>query len=255
MGRNVKSDYMKTKIIIIAIFICLVFTLGCTEKPMNGVELDNVIVTYLGHASFRIQGTKLIYIDPFVLPENAVVGNYILVTHDHYDHCAVDNINSIQDREKETRIIGTMGCITRFDGLTNSIDPGEFFDYADGVHIEAVEAYNINKSYHPEGFGIGFVVTIDGKKIYHAGDTDKIPEMDLLKNQSIDIALLPIGGTFTMDAEEAAEVAKVINPKYVIPMHYNSERYGIKNTEADPEKLKELLKDTDIQVIILEPLV
>lgn len=243
-------------IAIIAILVLLVFSIGCTEdNNMNGVELDDVVVTYLGHSSFRIQGTKLIYIDPFILPENAVVGNYILVTHDHPDHCAVDNINSIQEIEKETRIIGTMDCIVKFDGLTNSIEPDEYFDYADGVHIDAIEAYNIDKPYHPKGSGVGFIVTIDGKKIYHAGDTDKIPEMEKLKNMSIDIALLPIDGVHTMSIEDAAEAAKIFNPKYVIPMHYNSAKYGISNTEADGDKLKELLRGTGIQVLILEPLV
>jgi len=247
---------MKSKIIIILLVFSLAITMGCTEdSTTNAVELDDVIVTYLGHSSFRIQGTKLIYIDPFVLPENAVVGNYILVTNNDPDSCAVDNINSIQDRELETRIIGTIDCILKIDGLTNSIDPNEFFDYADGVRVEAIEAYNIDKPYHPENFGIGFIVTIDEKKIYHAGDTDKIPEMDKLKNMSIDIALLPIDGVHTMSVEEAAEAALIFKPKYVIPMHYNSARYGISNTEANPEKLKELLKDTGIQVIILDPLI
>ncbi|MEM7819796.1 MAG: MBL fold metallo-hydrolase [Candidatus Aenigmatarchaeota archaeon] len=243
---------------VIILFLIILLLSGCvqqsqTSEIMNELKLDNVTIKWLGHASLEIVGTKIIYIDPFVLPENPEKADYILITHDHFDHCAIDNINKIQ--KNETRIIGTIDCIKKLSGKINSIKANEFFNYPDGVRIDAIEAYNINKTYHPKDFGIGFIITIDNKIIYHAGDTDKIPEMENLKNMNIDVALLPIGGKYTMNVEEAAEAAKMFNPKIVIPMHYNSDKYGIDGIDANPEKLKELLKDTNIEVKILKPVV
>jgi L-ascorbate metabolism protein UlaG (beta-lactamase superfamily) len=245
---------MKVKIIAPVIIIALLFTIGCTQNQNitnnSEVKLGNLTIKFFGHASFEIIGSKIIYIDPFVLPENAIKADYILITHNHFDHCAVDNAKKLQ--MNDTRIIGTMDCVTKLTGKTNSIAPGEYFIYPDGVRIDAVEAYNINKLQHPKGFGVGFVITIDGKKIYHAGDTDKIPEM--INLTGIDVALLPIGGTFTMDVNEAAEAAKMFKPKIVIPMHYNSGKYGINGIDADLGKLNDLLKDSGIEIKILKPL-
>jgi len=240
---------------IVLSLISIVLIAGCTQQNQNieasELKLDNVTIKWLGHSGFLITDSDVIYIDPFVLPENATAADFVLATHDHYDHCAVDSIKKLQ--KNDTRIIGTMDCIIKFTGKINSMTPNEYFLYPNGLRIDSIEAYNINKSYHPKNFGLGFVITIDGKKIYHAGDTDNIPEMSKLKNLSIDVALLPIGGTQTMNMEEAAEAAKIINPKFVIPMHYNSGKYGINGLDADPQKLKELLKDTNIKVVILKP--
>ena len=103
-----------------------------------------------------------------------------------------------------------------------------------GVIIKAVPAYNLNKEFHPKGYGVGFVIELSGKCIYHAGDTDFIPEMKNLQN--IDIALLPVGGTYTMNAEQAVEAAELIKPKIAIPMHYGS----IVGSISDAETFKEL---------------
>ncbi|MBI3190901.1 MBL fold metallo-hydrolase [archaeon] len=264
---------MKHALIILAV-MALVFAAGCTGNnqnnnisdntnikitELNNLKVGNVTVTWLGHASFEVSDSKTVYIDPFVLQENSTKADYVLVTHDHFDHCDVNNIDSI--RKDRTRIIGTLDCIQKAAGLTNSIKPGEFFQYMDGVRVDAVEAYNTNKFksagqlYHPKGAGVGFVLTIDGVKIYHAGDTDNITEMAELRNQSIDIALLPIDGITTMGMEEAAAAAIAINPKYVIPMHFNSDNYGLTGMTANPNELVKLLKDTNIKVVVLKPLV
>lgn len=224
---------------------------GCVNNTMpdtrSEIKLDDVTIKWLGHASFEITGNKKIYIDPFVLPDNASKADYTLITHSHYDHCAADNVKKIQ--KNDTRIIGTMDCIKNLTGRTNSIKPGESFDYPDGIKVIAVPAYNINKSFHPEGSGVGFVISIKGKTIYHAGDTDFIPEMSSLDKDNIDVALLPVGGTYTMTADEAAEAAKAIKPKIAVPMHFGK----IIGGRNDAERFASLLKGSGIEVVILNP--
>ncbi len=231
------------------VIILLIFVSGCVSDKMNQkneIKLDDVTIRWLGHASFEIKGNKTIYIDPFALPENPQKADYILITHSHYDHCAVDNVKKIQT--SDTRIIAPLDCVRNLTGKTNSVKAGESFGYPDGIKVEAVPAYNINKSYHPKGFGIGFVITIDGKKIYHAGDTDFIPEMSQLSRQNIDAALLPVGGTYTMTAEEAAKAAKAIKPKIAVPMHFGS----IVGSRSDAERFASLLKGSGVEAVILK---
>jgi L-ascorbate metabolism protein UlaG (beta-lactamase superfamily) len=245
-----KACGMKT--ILISIFIVIAIS-GCVQNGDGVDEIrlnDGTTVRWLGHASFQIydKGT-MIYIDPYVLPKNAEKADYILITHDHFDHCAPDRVSQIQ--KSETRIVTVHSCIKKgLSGKTNTITPEEFFEYPN-LKVEAIPAYNINKQYHPEGSGIGFVITFNSRKFYHAGDTDNIPEMSNLTD--IYMAFLPIGGTYTMNVEEAAEAAKTINPKIVVPMHYNSEKYGVKGINADPQKLKKLLEGTNIQVTAMNP--
>ena len=125
------------------------------------------------------------------------------------------------------------------------VRPGDEIEI-EGIRIKAVPSYNIGKPFHPKGKGVGYVIEMDGKKIYHAGDTDAIPEM---REIEVDIALLPIGGTYTMDDIEASEAVKnLIKTKVVIPMHYNY----LEGLEKDPNRFKELVGDS-AEVVILEP--
>ncbi|AEA47907.1 MBL fold metallo-hydrolase [Archaeoglobus veneficus] len=195
-------------------------------KDESTFVYKGVEVTYLKHAGFRIKGSVTVYIDPFEVPKGMEKADLILVTHDHFDHKDVKSIMNIAD--EETVVVYPKGCIV--EGYKScEVSAGEKLEVK-GVKIETVPAYNINKPYHKEG-GVGYIVEVDKVRIYHAGDTDRIPEM---KNIRVDIALLPIGGTYTMDVKEAVEAAGDIQASYYIPMHYGA----IPGTEANPEEFK-----------------
>jgi L-ascorbate metabolism protein UlaG (beta-lactamase superfamily) len=213
---------------------------------MNTTKFKGVEITWFGHASFKLKGNAgIVYIDPYVIPDSAEAADVIVMTHEHFDHCAVENAGKIM--KTSTVIITTQGCARRCSGDVRVIKAGDSVEIGE-IKVEAVEAYNKAKPFHPRGLGVGVVVSINDVRIYHAGDTDFIPEMS---NVKADVALLPAGGHYTMDVREAAEAALAIKPSVVIPMHYNY----IPQTSADPELFRKLVaeKDESIEVRILEP--
>lgn len=190
-------------------------------------------VTWLGHASFRIDSDKgTIFIDPWKTKDQPKA-DIILVTHSHFDHLSEDDLAAL--RKDGTKIIGP-GDVKEKVAETLSITWGDKVDIS-GIQVEAVPAYNPKKEFHPkENKWLGFVLDIGGFRIYHSGDTDVIEEMAGLKN--IDIALLPVGGTYTMTPEEAAKAVEMISPKKAIPMHWGD----IIGGKEDALKFKELAK-------------
>jgi L-ascorbate metabolism protein UlaG (beta-lactamase superfamily) len=180
-------------------------------------------IHWLGHDAFRIDGPPIIYFDPYELDldKPQPPADLILITHDHGDHCSPEDVAKLQ--AENTTIVTVYAAAGKLQGDIRVIKPGDLIS-AKGVDIEAIPAYNINKfrspgvPFHPKESGyVGFVITVDGVRIYHAGDTDHIPEMAGLS--SIDIALLPVSGHYVMTATEAAEAASSIQPGLVIPMH------------------------------------
>ncbi len=177
-------------------------------------------ITWLGQAGFRIKfADLLIYIDPCNLKEYEPA-DIVLITHGHYDHCSSQDVRKIQ--KENTVIITTSDCAAKLSlkkDAIKTITPCESLSVKQ-VDIKAVPAYNLNKPFHPKANAwVGFVFAIKGSRIYHAGDTDFIPEMNEIET---DIAMLPVGGTYTMDAQEAADAANSIKPQIAIPMHYGS---------------------------------
>jgi len=178
---------------------------------------------WLKHASFVYNNSsstppgagKRVYFDPWQLDETEQA-DFILISHGHYDHLDPASIKKI--RAARTVVVAPADCVAQIGGDVKTLVPGEELAFS-GISVRAVRAYNIGKMFHVRENGwVGYVVTIDGVKVYHAGDTDLIPEMEGLQ---CDVALLPVGGTYTMDAEEAAEAATVIKPKIAaVPMHY-----------------------------------
>jgi L-ascorbate metabolism protein UlaG (beta-lactamase superfamily) len=186
--------------------------------------LDSLVegIRWLGHASFLIESGQVIYIDPYDIPQGLAdalpMADLVLVTHDHADHFSPDAIKRIAG--PSTIVISIESVIEDLPETikhSRTVAPGDTVKAGD-IMIEAVPAYNIGKTFHPKEKGyVGFIIHLDDRTIYHAGDTDLIPEMEYIK---ADIALLPIGGTYTMNAAEAAEAADVMKPEVAIPMHW-----------------------------------
>jgi L-ascorbate metabolism protein UlaG (beta-lactamase superfamily) len=212
------------------------------SKEVN-VELKDVVakIHWLGHDAFKIKAEKVIYIDPWQLGGKPEPADIILVTHEHYDHFSEPDIQKIS--KPDTVVVTVAAAAKKLKGKVQVVKPGDKVT-VQGIEIEAVPAYNTNKDFHPKRAGhVGFIVTVGGQRIYHAGDTDVIPEMSSFK---VDIALLPVSGTYVMTAEEAVEAANRIKPKLVIPMHYGA----IVGSASDAARFKQLYKG---EVKILEP--
>lgn len=221
------------------------------------MKIGNIDLKWLGHAGFLIKNSKTIYIDPYKIPEDSEKADVIFITHSHYDHCSVEDLYKIV--KEGTRIIMPADCqskIARFEVpiKMHIIEQGQELGLFNGdVKVSAFPAYNIDKHFHPkEEEWFGYLIKMNGTLIYHAGDTDVIPEMQKLtgyKQQDKEfVALLPVGGRFTMSAEEAAEAAKIIKPNLAIPMHYGS----IIGSEDDAKEFKELCEENNIKAEILQ---
>ena len=224
--------------------------LGISSPILSGQKLEGRVakmlenIHWLGHASFRIDASKVIYIDPYKLGphESAKTADFVFITHSHFDHFSEPDIKKISG--PNTVFFVTRDLANKVKGKVYVMEPGKT-EKVDGITVEAVPAYNIGKKFHPKANGwVGYVITVDSVRIYHAGDTDFIPEMKSLKN--IDFALVPVGGTYTMNAREAAEAVNSFLPKVAIPMHWGT----IVGKESDAETFKRLAKVT---VKILHP--
>jgi len=206
---------------------------------MNIEEAAKKIV-WLGHDGFRIDGDKVVYFDPYQISPGTKA-DLILVTHEHFDHCSPGDIAKIQ--KPETVIVTEKDSAKKLEGNVKVVKPGQTFD-VDEIKIEAVPAYNTDKTFHPKENGwLGFIVEVEGVRIYHAGDTDFIPEM---KQFEVDIALLPVSGTYVMTAVEAVEAALAIRPKLAIPMHYGA----IVGGDQDAKDFKVALEGK-VEVLVL----
>ncbi len=214
-----------------------------------------VEIRRLAHSSVLIRSEeKNIYIDPYrpdslsgdidEFYEDPDKADVLLISHKHHDHCDKETFRKMLD--EQTTIIAPENCEGEIDQEFVSLNPEENFAN-DWLKIKSTHAYNIKRKrdsgepFHQKGDGVGYLITIGGKTIYHPGDTEKIPEMEHL--QDVDVAFLPIDGTYTMDIDEAVEAAKIISPKIVIPFH---------ERDAAPKRFKiKLESESDLEVNLL----
>ncbi len=185
---------------------------------IDGVEIERLV-----HSAFRVRGNGVtVYIDPFQIPGSPRDGDVVICTHDHFDHCSPQDV--VKVASPDAVIVASKNCRDKVSPLgfkAYFLSPGEKVSVK-GVEVEAVPAYNVGKRFHPRGYGgIGVLLRIGGVTIYHAGDTDYIPEMEQLRGR-VDVALLPVSGVYVMSPEEAARAAEVIQPRVAVPMHYGA---------------------------------
>ena len=206
------------------------------------MNVDNILVNT--QSSIRISLDIILYFDPYKINEEKHDADIIFITHDHYDHFDIDSINNVKN--DNTVVVAPAS-------MRNDVDNIFFNDYIylnpydeiniDNIIVSTVPSYNINKSFHPKSNNwLGYIVTYNNIKYYIAGDTDKTSDNEKV---NCDIAFIPIGGTYTMNVDEAVELVKIINPKVVIPIHYGS----IVGNKNDGKKLKEKLNSYSVEVI------
>lgn len=251
MASEERKTHKYWKIVLGIVLLAVI--VGGVYVVYQTTQSPRILLKWLGHSCFMIKvGDKIIYTDPAVMSPPYLEdfkdrADIILVSHSHSDHFNVTVVGKI--RKGDTTIIAPADCAAKLSGDLKSLKPGEKASVG-SITVEAVEAYNDKRfrspgvPFHPKGFGVGYVLTIEEKNIYFAGDTDFIPEMKNLKN--IYLALLPTGGTYTMDDKDAAEATLAINPKIVMSMH---------RWKTDPNEFKKAVeaRSSQIKVVLLQP--
>ena len=206
--------------------------------------LENIQVLY--HSSIKINQKKVIYIDPFKVEEEYHDADIIFITHSHYDHYSEEDIK--KTIKEDTKIIVTIDLKDMAENIVNNenvitVKPNEKY-CVEGISFETIPAYNTNKQFHPkQNNWVGYVIELNGLKYYIAGDTDITEENKQIK---CDVAFVPVGGTYTMTAKEAAELVNIIKPQIAVPIHYGS----VIGTKQDAEDFVNLL-DEEIEGKIL----
>ena len=193
-------------------------------------------IKLLCHSSIKLIGSKIIYIDPYKVEEETHDADFILCTHTHYDHYSPEDIEKV--KKKSTVIIAP----TNIPGIVNVV-PNVKYDI-EGLKFKTTYAYNENKEFHKkENNWVGYIIELDGKNYYIAGDTDNIPE---IRNIKCDVAFIPVGGTYTMDKVEAAELCKSLEADVIVPTHYGL----IVGEKSDGEEFAKIIKNKKVEVLI-----
>ena len=209
------------------------------------MTLNNVKV--FGQNSIRIETEKVIYIDPLYIDQNYNDADFIFITHDHYDHFSLDDIYKI--KKQDTLFVIPEKMKMKASQINTDVrnikyvSPNQKYNYG-MISFETVPSYNETKTFHPKSNGwVGYIFDLD-KKYYVAGDTDDVPE---IRHIECDVAFIPIGGTYTMNYKEAADLTNTMKPKVVVPVHYGT----IVGEKEDGIRFKNLIDSSiDCQIMI-----
>lgn len=199
-------------------------------------------IRWLGHASFQIvAGDKFIYFDPWKIKGEEPKADLIFITHSHYDHCSPEDVQKLV--KDTTVVVGPQDTLSQIACQNKQLLlPGETRPIG-GFKVTGVPAYNIKRNFHSQKEQwLGYIIEVEGRKIYHTGDTDFIPEMEGIQ---VDIMLVSIGGTYTMDYQEAAEAVRRINPKIAVPMHYGT----VVGSLSEAQKFAELASPVPVKIL------
>lgn len=209
--------------------------------------LEDIEVLY--HSCIRMNKEKMIYIDPYHIEKNYNDADMIFITHDHYDHYSEEDMDKV--RKNNTIFIVPENLLNKLikKGINDeniiTLDPGDA-ENIDGIKVEAIHSYNIDKPFHPkENNWLGYVIEIDDVRYYIAGDTDITEENKIIK---CDVAFVPVGGTYTMNFSEAAQLVNIIKPKIAVPIHYGS----VVGTKQDATDFIKLLYPTTKGIILMK---
>jgi len=202
-------------------------------------------INVFNQASIKLENNVNIYFDTYNFKSEIHDADYIFITHDHYDHYDEESINKII--KDNTTIIVPGYLKEKASKLINRVivvEPNKTYQ-VDDIKFETVASYNINKKFHPQENGnVGYILTIDGIKYYVMGDTDRTQETDMVKT---DVCFVPIGGTYTMDVNEAIDYINYIKPKKAIPIHYGSIVGDITLGEEFKNKIN---KEIEVELLI-----
>ena len=197
-------------------------------------------------SSICVKSEKTIWFDPFKIESESNDADVIFITHDHFDHFSPEDISKVSNENTAFVFPESMQSTVKKQGYGSNIlfvNPGKEYDFA-GIHFETVPAYNIGKPFHQKENGfVGYVIEMNSERIYVSGDTDATDEV---RNVKCDIALLPVGGYYTMNTAEAAECVNVMKPKKAVPTHYGD----VVGKKSDGEEFKQLV-DKNIKVEII----
>ena len=250
-----KEHLKKNLLITMMLMIATLAIAACREKSGSDTQTDTfrtksgkeITFTAIKHGSIRITfDGRVIEVDPVSRLEPTTdystmpKADYIFVTHEHYDHFSPEDIEKVAGKDTTLIVPESMkGKAQEASGLVKKIvtvKPGEDCE-VEGLCFETVPAYNVDKKFHPKSNEwIGYILKTDGKRIYIAGDTDATPEARAVQ---CDVALVPVGGTYTMDAKKAADLINIIKPSVAIPTHYGS----VVGKPSDAEHFAELVKE------------
>lgn len=231
MNKIMGIKHFKSWLISFGILICFpILSTTSAQKPSQEYRLLIKNINWINNACVKISGSQTLYFDPYHIEEKDTA-DIILITHDHGDHFSMVDINKVKGNNT---IIIAPSCVTKsIDKNKRTVKAGDILEVK-GIKIQVIPSYNLNIDNHAKYKGyVGFIVTIDGVSYYHPGDSDFIPEMKKVK---ADVALLPVCGTYMMNAEDAVNAANIIKPKVVIPIHWGS----VFGSKADAVRFKSL---------------